>query len=1023
MELSKHLVLFRYVLAQFGYDSFEKLHDELATKQTGYDATGHSYFAGVLQGTPKPLDNQTLLAYDEAISTYEERLRTRWGGEFQSFKYYQYIALLFAEYYFDRLSTNAMLLCDLLNAFKHSHDDFSRLADYQPTDLKKLAYWMATGSGKTPLMHCNYWQILRYFPDWENIILITPNEGLSRQHYDEFRRSGIDARLYSGSEESLKTRPGEVLIIEITKLVRDKAGEGISVDVDYFSESKNLVFIDEGHKGQRSEEKTWKGLREHLTRGNGSFTFEYSATFGQIISNTTTDLLNEYSKAILIDYSYRHFYGDGYGKDFAVFNINVDDEYDERQTRLLLVGSLLGFYEQLSLFNRYADDMRAHQIERPLWVFVGSKVQGEANQSDITRVIRFFENVLADPSTLQRDVDNILGGESGLINPDGDDIFAKRFDSLKTTRPVSADILTVVFNGVGQLDAFQLKQADGEIGLRTRTGEGYFGVINIGDAPKYVKKLEENVEVVITVQDDSFTKSLFQEISGQSSTVNILIGSKKFIEGWNSWRVSSMGLMNMGKSEGAQIIQLFGRGVRLKGKEYSLQRQGAAAPYHLRALQTIAIVGLNASYMSNFLNYIEKETPDYREYDIDIRFNMPDDWEKKVLTVKTNPARLFRDHPVMLEVREGVLKRITIDLRTKVSVAVSGFNNAVAEEAGSYSRNFLHEYSTFLNWSQLWHEANRYKQLRGYRNLLIGQDTLKAVVLSSHYKLLSSANQFGLQEAITGKMQAVAGYVVKEYINKFYADKEKDHLTKHLTFDYLTRDHVVFPEGGKMIVRVPKDKTVDIDTLLKDAEKLYRTDDKDAIPTLHIANHLYSPVASWRKGDKFQDIKTAPVKLNKGETDFLEHLRWYLTSMATAFVGKEVFVLRNLSRRGVGFFIESSSFYPDFILWVVEGNRQHIFFLDPKGIRNMGNFTDDKIVFCSTLINDINTAIRQKASDEKLAVDVVLNAYILSVTDYDSVKKQWGDSGATEKDFENNHVLFMEDSKAYLNVLFKQVFS
>jgi len=50
----------------------------------------------------------------------------------------------------------------------------------------------------------------------------------------------------------------------------------------------------------------------------------------------------------------------------------------------------------------------------------------------------------------------------------------------------------------------------------------------------------------------------------------LLIGSKKFSEGWSSWRVSSMGLMNVGKSEGSQIIQLFGRGVRLKGYQFSL---------------------------------------------------------------------------------------------------------------------------------------------------------------------------------------------------------------------------------------------------------------------------------------------------------------------------------------------------------------------------------------------------------------------------------------------------------------------
>ncbi len=185
-------------------------------------------------------------------------------------------------------------------------------------------------------MHCNYWQIIKYFREWENIILITPNAGLSQQHYDELKESGIDAKLYSGSEESLKTKEGEILIIEITKLTKDKEGEGVSVDVDYFSESRNLVFIDEGHKGQRSEEKKWKNLREHITRSDDSFTFEYSATFGQIISNSTKDLLQEYSRSIIFDYSYRHFYADGYGKDFSVFNIEADDDYSYEQSNCCL---------------------------------------------------------------------------------------------------------------------------------------------------------------------------------------------------------------------------------------------------------------------------------------------------------------------------------------------------------------------------------------------------------------------------------------------------------------------------------------------------------------------------------------------------------------------------------------------------------------------------------------------------------------------------------------------------------------
>jgi hypothetical protein len=51
-------------------------------------------------------------------------------------------------------------------------------------------------------------------------------------------------------------------------------------------------------------------------------------------------------------------------------------------------------------------------------------------------------------------------------------------------------------------------------------------------------------------------------LNNKDSQLHVLIGSRKFTEGWSSWRVSTMGLLNMGKGEGSQIIQLFGRGVR-----------------------------------------------------------------------------------------------------------------------------------------------------------------------------------------------------------------------------------------------------------------------------------------------------------------------------------------------------------------------------------------------------------------------------------------------------------------------------
>jgi hypothetical protein len=78
-------------------------------------------------------------------------------------------------------------------------------------DLRRLAFFMAMGSGKTLVLHANLWQILHYLEhgkhsevlvnradhrrEFDNVLLITLREELSLQHLEEIRRSGIDAAL------------------------------------------------------------------------------------------------------------------------------------------------------------------------------------------------------------------------------------------------------------------------------------------------------------------------------------------------------------------------------------------------------------------------------------------------------------------------------------------------------------------------------------------------------------------------------------------------------------------------------------------------------------------------------------------------------------------------------------------------------------------------------------------------------------------------------------------------------------
>ena len=75
-----------------------------------------------------------------------------------------------------------------------------------------------------------------------------------------------------------------------------------------------------------------------------------------------------------------------------------------------------------------------------------------------------------------------------------------------------------------------------------------------------------------------------------------------------------MGLMNVGQTEGSQIIQLFGRGVRLKGYDLSLKRSGKSQlpeevtrPKYIGVLETLSIFGIRADYMAQFRDFLEEE--------------------------------------------------------------------------------------------------------------------------------------------------------------------------------------------------------------------------------------------------------------------------------------------------------------------------------------------------------------------------------------------------------------------------------
>lgn len=939
------------------------------------------------------------MQYDSAIKEYSQKLSNH-RRENITLKYFQYLAVLFAEIYLDRYFNKRQELLSELNSFlqEYNQQEGTNISQFEEKDLKKLAYWMATGSGKTLIMHINYWQFLKYnTAPLDNIIMVTPNEGLSKQHYNEMQRSGLPCRLYSENTDNLTLYSDQILVIDIHKLTSEKKGSGVRVETSNF-EGRNLVFIDEGHKGQATEEQTWKKLREDL--GKNGFVFEYSATFGQVIDKKNKELLDEYSKAIVFDYSYKYFYEDGYGKDFYVYNLR-EDSFTKNYEELILTSNLLSFYEQFILYEKYKQDLRRYLIEKPLWAFIGSKVTGTGVNSDVLKVVLFLKKIIEDKNYLEKNLKRIIDGKSGLKSQGGEDIFKNRYEYLRKHGYNVSDIYKKLFNeNGGTLFLYELKSAEGELGLKVGDGE-YFGVVNIGDVSSFKNLLRGNG---VEVQSDNFTPSLFERVNEPNSNINVLIGAKKFIEGWDSWRVCSMGLINMGKGEGPQIIQLFGRGVRLKGEGLSLKRS-QENKYQIKSLETLNIFGLNADYINSFLETIRKEEVEYEEIKLPIKRLEEAQWNK-LYTLKSAKGFDFAKHFIELKYDENISRNIKIDIRPKIRLA-HGMETAVGElEATKVN---LNNYCDLFNWDRIYLKILDFKMSKGYFNLRIKKEVLSEIIKNDGYEVYTEPSQIRLETfADINNLEDILLMVLKGYIERYYSCVFRRTETKQLQLQFIVKeDDNLNYDYYTLKIEIPKYKEErekrikeieKIKKLLNEVDKLYQKD-LNEIPTIHFDKHLYSPLLVYDKHKEF--IKSEPVKLNDGETEFVKKLRDHIKQNQVK--DKEIFLLRNLSRIGVGFF-QNSGFYPDFIMWIKEDKKQSIVFIDPKGIRNLGNFNDEKIQLHKN-IKDIEQEINKKNPNVKL------ECWILSVSKYEDVKKSFENGKKEKKEFEKNHILFMEDTQ------------
>ena len=511
------------------------------------------------------------------------------------------------------------------------------------------------------------------------------------------------------------------------------------------------------------------------------------------------------------------------------------------------------------------------------------------------------------------------------------------------------------------------------------------------------------------IEQDAISDSLFANIKRENSTINILIGSKKFIEGWDTWRVSCMGLLNIGKGEGPQIIQLFGRGVRLKGKNLSLKRSNNP---EISTLETLNIYGISADYIGNFLSAIKKEEVEFEEIKVPVRVLNREIWNDLPYPTKDESKKFERERVLHLRVNTRISASIDLVLSIAVYMAQEQRedvqSSTVRTEIASKSIAELVDIELF-DWTRIYTELLEFKKERGYLNLSFDLETLKTILIERCKVIVPS--DFEVRDLKDLKnLENIAISLLKSYIDKL--DKrekgkfEKNIITyrpagEQLSLFRLASDKVEYytltvpVKDQRSIENIEKLKRLveNMDALLDERKE------ENILPRIVINNSVFVPLLLEKEG-----INISPPGLNEGEERFFEGLRDYLDENPKISEDHDIVLYRNEAREGVGFMLDWGEFYPDFILWIREkkGHRMDIVFVEPKGLKMLGGaFDNEKVRFLSEGLKETF-----KKQYENWQIEV--KGFILSTTPYEELRRGQAPTKSKEE-YEEKNVLFLED--------------
>ncbi|WJJ01393.1 DEAD/DEAH box helicase family protein [Helicobacter pylori] len=790
--------------------------------------------------------------------------------------------------------------------------------------INRLAFYMATGSGKTiviiKLVELLSVAIRMGLIPKKNIMFFSANENLIKQFEKEIEKYNrgkdyskqIDFKNLKSVTHKDFHHASKGFFEKITlfyyraDLMDDKESKENRLNYkDYWDNGENYVILDEAHKGNKSESKRQAIFSLLSLKG---FLFNFSATFTE-----ESDLITA-----VYNLSVGEWVKLGYGKESVLLkknNLNAFKELKdlndrEKEIALLKALLLLGMQKRYKVEGYFYD---------PLMLVFTHSVNVKNSDAEIffKTLARVIEN--DDGSDFLKAKDDLL---EELKNPEF--LFSDNKDKDYKVKVFKEGLKSMDFKGLkeevfyansGHIEVIINPKNNQEIAFKLNTSDKVFCLIRIGDITEWICEKLKSVKVVsknLSFKEESY----FSQID--KSSINILVGSRTFETGWDSTRPSVILFLNIGLDDDAKklVKQSFGRGVRIESVKNQRQRLAyleidpsikKALKPNAAMLETLFVVPTNHASLEAILT-IQKESENRGE----------DRGSWREITLEKTPIK----HTLFVPCYRKEPTSIT-ELPENASFKMSGKNFKDLEEYFNLmsEKHFILKHEIY--------DPKDYTQL-------------KKMIQQAHFKKVSTWHYKDLD------------YMISEIKGKLYPNQKvpKDEFNA-LDSEKIVHFKRIKVKAGKKealiktIQEVEEYAPLDKETLrIKIAQgeidpygaerhrqgKTFKVEDAEL---LKLKEHYYTPLIKAKNCEWLKHV----VKV-ESEIDFLKELQDQETTKTLqenydfwAF-SKIDEHLDNLFIPYIGEHTTERRFFPDFIFWLQKGDTQIICFIDPKGTKH-----------------------------------------------------------------------------------------